>query len=1289
MTDVPIDIIINSKDAKKGANEVVRLLDQIRINTEKTNRETNKFNKSLKETGSVASLAKKALASLATAFSIRETLRAADAYNTLQVRIKTATRETGDYVKVSKQLFQIAQRTGTELQTNVEVFQRVALGAKDLGRTNQDVLKLVDAVQKLGVIGGSSNAALSAGLLQLGQGLSAGILRAEEFNSIVENIPEVANAIAKGLNTSTGQLRQMVLDGKVLSQDVFKALLGQTDDIDKKFSEIPLNLARAITIAKNAFGQFVARIDKALGLTTGLAQAIVDFTSNAAAMEAAVIGIGAAIALSFPQVTAITVAVVSAVKIFNTFKKEIFELFPALEKLTKAIMSVQSPFRALNALWIKGVGEATKFVLTIGNMGKAILAALVSPFKKISEIFNAFVTDLREFVANPFGNNSGFNNLSNALEVGFGESFVGAFEKVREEGKEFNRLIDEEVSESIFNLGKTAKESIAEGNDSVVGAIKIAAKESEKSANLMAEVFKNTANGIKDSFDDLFFDIFRNGSFEVKSFLDNLKDTFARTMAELATLAIARPVIIPLVTAAGGSLGLGQDAIAGVTGQLGGAPTAGVGGIGDLFSLGKVAGGLATPIIPGAGQFAHDAALKLGLSAGGALDVGNAALNLTSAGGLIGGIGGNFLANSIFGGDRGVGANIGGSIGAIAGSFIPVPVLGTLIGSFLGNAVGGLFGGKPSDKTQIGFADLNTGTLFNRQGLGGKKFSQENFDAVTNLVDLATAISDKVGGTGNIRIDVGNREGLRLKFSDTAEGLHSNVGQQHFGQNTAAFTNALVRGIVGGATDISQQIKDVIVNNIDFTNLDQALKDLDFVLGFESLFEEAKPAVSQLEAAMKTLEDTYKQTLSTVQRLGLSEQKLAQLREKAINNLRTGFDQSIKDQQLAIVNPTLLALQELEKTQISRRRDAIAVGGDLLEVEKLFALEREQILTQSLNTQSDILESGLSKQQQQLKAALQNQLNDIDRIKRGLSLSPTLSGKNALERSNQADIELNTLLNRVRSGDETVFKDLDNVTKLSLEASLEYYGSTAPYLERLSLVDTILKESKDLAKSSFNVQNTQTGISEQILQESIKQTDILKEQSNKVSQDISAIANVSNAKLLNPGEGAGILTATNPNNNINEFIVRAAKYVASGNIFDYSTSQFGGQQGALNFAQYVNSIPNGSSIAQRFNDIIAGFGGTPQQFASGTGFGTFSGLAEVGESGRELINFGQPVQIFSNPQSNQLIGGDSAEKIEESFARYARQSSQETVHLANILNGIKMEITELNNNIRIGEVGHA
>lgn len=251
----------------KGADGATRDLQKLERQGKKTDRSTQALTAGMKTLGAVAATA-------LTLQTVTAVARLADEYALLQSRLRAATDATGDYNVVSRQLFDLSQDTGTALRSNIELFDRIRIGAQELGRSNEDVLELVEAINKLGQIGGSSATELNNAAIQLSQSLAGGIVRAEEFNSIIENTPRLAQAIAQGLDMSTGALRNMVLEGELLADDVFASILSQTDKIDRDFNKLETTIARATTSFGNSFDRFIGRLNEASGATSEVAAII-------------------------------------------------------------------------------------------------------------------------------------------------------------------------------------------------------------------------------------------------------------------------------------------------------------------------------------------------------------------------------------------------------------------------------------------------------------------------------------------------------------------------------------------------------------------------------------------------------------------------------------------------------------------------------------------------------------------------------------------------------------------------------------------------------------------------------------------------------------------------------------------------------------------------------------------------------------------------------------------------------------------------------------------------------
>lgn len=227
----------DTKDLEKSTDRAKRSIREYSGEAERGNK---KVNQSFLNAGKAATLA-------AAAFAGIKALNMADEFTLLEARVKNSTKTTEEFTKAFDGLKESSKETGVNLKSSVEVFQRLSLTRKEIGATVDEMLLFTDTVNKLGVVSGASTGALNAALVQLGQGLSAGVLRAEEFNSVVENTPIVAKAIADEFGISTGKLKLLVNEGEVLSKDVFNAINNQAAKANEQFEKMPKTLGRSFS----------------------------------------------------------------------------------------------------------------------------------------------------------------------------------------------------------------------------------------------------------------------------------------------------------------------------------------------------------------------------------------------------------------------------------------------------------------------------------------------------------------------------------------------------------------------------------------------------------------------------------------------------------------------------------------------------------------------------------------------------------------------------------------------------------------------------------------------------------------------------------------------------------------------------------------------------------------------------------------------------------------------------------------------------------------------------------
>jgi tape measure domain-containing protein len=211
--------------------------------------------------------------------AVMKAIQTADELATLNARLRLVTSSTEEFAAAQVKLFELAQRSRTELGETIRLYAQIASATKDAGVGQETLLQVVETINQAVQLSGASTQAAEAALVQLGQGLASGTLRGEELNSVLEQTPALADAIAKGMGITRDKLRKYGEEGKITAEQVIKALQKQRDEVAKQFQSLPLTVGQAVTQLGNAGKLLVSVFSESSGATAGLASVISDLAA--------------------------------------------------------------------------------------------------------------------------------------------------------------------------------------------------------------------------------------------------------------------------------------------------------------------------------------------------------------------------------------------------------------------------------------------------------------------------------------------------------------------------------------------------------------------------------------------------------------------------------------------------------------------------------------------------------------------------------------------------------------------------------------------------------------------------------------------------------------------------------------------------------------------------------------------------------------------------------------------------------------------------------------------------
>ncbi|HBW9472266.1 TPA: tape measure protein [Klebsiella pneumoniae] len=267
-----IEIEADAAKLLAGQASADTALKQIENSVKKTANSADKLDKSLDNLGGGFSRLAVAVKGYISIQALIKLQQLSEEFTLLQARVTRLSSSSEEGARSFQQLVSIASTTGASLVDTVNLWQQLTATLKTVGATNSDVNRLVMTLQKIGTIGGSSAQEMANALRQFMQSVASGRIQAEEFNSVLEQMPELARQIADGMGIPFNELRQLMLAGKLDIGEVLAAIEKRSDEINQQFETMPRTVSQATNALITQFGVAISKIDDAIGESRYLAK---------------------------------------------------------------------------------------------------------------------------------------------------------------------------------------------------------------------------------------------------------------------------------------------------------------------------------------------------------------------------------------------------------------------------------------------------------------------------------------------------------------------------------------------------------------------------------------------------------------------------------------------------------------------------------------------------------------------------------------------------------------------------------------------------------------------------------------------------------------------------------------------------------------------------------------------------------------------------------------------------------------------------------------------------------
>lgn len=360
-----------------------------------------------------------AMTALAATLAVDKVRKWIDTWTSAKGKVNIFTHSVEETNMVLDRLVGIAQDTRQPLDATVNSFHQLTLAASALGASQNRILDVSSSVNKVFAIQGTTAMTARGGIIQFGQAMTEGIVRAQEYNSMINAMPLMLKVVAQNLEGAEGsvaKLRKIMLAGKLTSKAFFDALEKGGPTIQALFERSGKTIGQAMTILDNAMTQYIGKMDTAIGFSATFFKAAKWGADNIQDVA------NALIALTAPLIIRGLWGVVGAMRAMA--------VAALMNPWTTLAAGVVAAVTALG-LYRDKIILIEKDQVTLGDFGRAAWDKIVEGVNGAIESIQGFARDVMNVFETTFGSgDEAWNTLLQGIKAGVGLA-IGLFNEFR------------------------------------------------------------------------------------------------------------------------------------------------------------------------------------------------------------------------------------------------------------------------------------------------------------------------------------------------------------------------------------------------------------------------------------------------------------------------------------------------------------------------------------------------------------------------------------------------------------------------------------------------------------------------------------------------------------------------------------------------------------------------------------------------------------------------------------------------------------------------------------------
>jgi tape measure domain-containing protein len=212
-----VDIQVNSQGAVNSIRNVNTAATQLE-------RQVNNTNRSVKQLETVFAGLGVAVAGMNALNIAKDFFATANAADAAQRRIKMVSTGLDDYRLVLQTARNASAKFGLSQTEAANAVADIYTRLRPVGFGLSEINAIYEGFNTAVKLSSVEAGAASSAFLQLSQGLGSGTLQGDELRSVLEQMPSIAQAIAKEMNISVGSIKKFGSEGKITSEVIVRAL---------------------------------------------------------------------------------------------------------------------------------------------------------------------------------------------------------------------------------------------------------------------------------------------------------------------------------------------------------------------------------------------------------------------------------------------------------------------------------------------------------------------------------------------------------------------------------------------------------------------------------------------------------------------------------------------------------------------------------------------------------------------------------------------------------------------------------------------------------------------------------------------------------------------------------------------------------------------------------------------------------------------------------------------------------------------------------------------------------